>query len=70
MNECLPAIPVGNNAPFVAHSLKVLGGAVGPVRGLPCAGPFGGPAIPQCYVGRATLPPPAVGRRCGRGARR
>ena len=45
MNECIPAILVGNNAPFVAHSLKSLGVADGPVRGLPCAGPLG-PAFP------------------------
>ena len=53
MNECIPAIPVGNNAPFVAYFLKNLGLADGYVRGLPVPAHLG-PAIPIAN-GRATF---------------
>ena len=53
MNECIPAIPVGNNAPFVAYFLKNLGVADGCVRGLPVPAHLG-PAIPIAN-GRATF---------------
>ena len=67
MDECIPAIPVGNNAPFVAYSRKNLGVADGCVRGLPVPARLG-PAIPNA-IGRAAFLLPAAVRRRSRGGR-